>query len=128
MLGNKEELRKQLIELSPVGVKGVHAFNLDDLVGFILNREIKLMLTIAAERSKVEQLRTVEKAYGGCHKCYGKGYATVKSQITGYGTDGDIGGYEGPYKRDTPVQMNFCDCDRGKQLERLLHPTTKESK
>lgn len=61
----------------------------------------------------------VEKAYGGCHKCYGKGYASYKTQHTGYGTDGDIGGFEGHYKRDIPIEMKFCSCDRGKQLSEL---------
>lgn len=66
-----------------------------------------------------QKCKEVEKAYGGCRRCYGKGYATVKSQIVGYGTDGDIGGYEGTYKRDTPVQMKYCSCNRGKQLAEL---------
>lgn len=61
----------------------------------------------------------LDKAYGGCHKCYGKGYSTVKAQDIGYGTDGDIGGLQGPYKRDVPIQMKFCTCTRGKQLEAL---------
>jgi len=62
----------------------------------------------------------IAKAYGGCTNCYGKGYSTVKSQINGYGTDGDIGGFEGRIHIDTPVQMKYCDCDRGAQLEKLL--------
>lgn len=73
----------------------------------------------AIQRLFAAERQEIEKAYGGCHNCYGKGYATVKSQIIGYGTDGDIGGYEGKYKRDNPVQMNYCDCERGIQLEAL---------
>lgn len=73
----------------------------------------------AIEQINAEREREIEKAYGGCRNCYGKGYATVKSQIIGYGTDGDIGGYEGKYKQDTPAQMNYCDCERGKQLAAL---------
>lgn len=72
-----------------------------------------------AEKVCKARVLEIEKAYGGCQSCFGKGYATVKSQIIGYGTDGDIGGYEGKYKRDNPVQMNYCDCERGKQLEAL---------
>ena len=41
----------------------------------------------------------------------------MKSQIIGYGTDGDIGGYQGKYKQDTPTHMNYCECERGKQLK-----------
>jgi len=63
-----------------------------------------------------QKVREIERAYGGCHNCYGKGYSTVKSQINGYGTDGDIGGFEGRIHIDMPVQMKYCDCDRGKQL------------
>lgn len=63
----------------------------------------------------------ITKSFGGCTKCYGKGYSTVKSQVIGYGTDGDIGGFEGKFKQDTPVQMKFCDCDRGQQLQGLIN-------
>ncbi|WP_157929162.1 hypothetical protein [Mycobacteroides abscessus] len=73
----------------------------------------------AIQRLFVANCQETEKAYGNCRNCYGKGYATVKSQIIGYGTDGDIGGYEGKYKRDNQVQMNYCGCERGRQLEAL---------
>lgn len=82
--------------------------------------------TAAIEALLVAARKETEKAYGGCHLCYGKGYATVKTQHTGHGTDGDIGGFEGPYKRDMPVQMKFCTCDRGKQLKELLSATGTE--
>lgn len=65
-------------------------------------------------------LSEIERAYGGCHNCYGKGYSTVKSQTTGYGTDGDIGGFEGPIKIDKPIEIKYCDCDRARQLERAV--------
>ena len=42
-----------------------------------------------------------EKAYGGCHFCYGKGYSSVV-----YG--------------DGKVTIHPCNCYRGKQLEKLL--------
>lgn len=40
------------------------------------------------------------KAFGGCRKCYGKGYSTQK-----------IGG---------KVRINTCVCDRGIQLDQLI--------
>jgi hypothetical protein len=40
------------------------------------------------------------KAFGGCESCYGKGYAT----------SAEIG-----------RRLSFCACDRGMQLERLIH-------
>lgn len=55
----------------------------------------------------------IEKAYGGCRKCYGKGYSTVKRQAqTGI-------------EARTPKKWELdpiipCDCDRGKQIEEIL--------
>jgi len=50
-----------------------------------------------------------EKAYGGCHYCYGKGYGTQTASWVGRG-----------YYKKLPT-MKFCTCERGKQLEQLLH-------
>lgn len=48
------------------------------------------------------QLERIERAYGGCRECYGKGYATEQAR-----------GHD-----DTPVRrMNFCICERGMQLK-----------
>ena len=94
-------------------------------IDFVIEVKPKLEAIIQEEVAK--QKEKWEKAYGGCHNCYGKGYATVKSQMLGYGTDGDIGGFEGKYKQDTPVQMKFCNCDRGRQLEsHIAHLSQKE--
>lgn len=61
-------------------------------------------------------LEEVEKAYGGCHKCYGKGYSTVRY---GYSTAPDFHGdkeiVEPPKTRYEP-----CSCERGKQIAELL--------
>lgn len=62
-----------------------------------------------------KELAKTEKAYGGCHKCYGKGYATTADGIIGYD---DFGG-EG-FKSTITTKMKFCTCDRGKQLAELL--------
>lgn len=48
------------------------------------------------------------KAYGGCTNCYGKGYSTYKGE------------YKARDMRWQDERMKFCDCERGKQLERLL--------
>lgn len=55
-----------------------------------------------------KKYQEAEKAYGGCHNCYGKGYATQSSSARGRGISWDTSG---------PV---FCGCDRGEQLETLM--------
>ena len=100
------QLRDILIELNNASVLG-------------RDRAIHEAMTKLKARD-AERDKKLAKAYGNCTNCYGKGYATLKSQITGYGTDGDIGGYQGHYKKDLPVQMKYCDCERGKQLQALL--------
>jgi hypothetical protein len=56
-----------------------------------------------------DRLVETEKAYGGCHKCYGKGYATVRKGETYHGATHNL-----------RTQINYCSCDRGKQLKALL--------
>jgi hypothetical protein len=58
-----------------------------------------------------------EKAYGGCKKCYGKGYATVR-----YGLK-YVADFEGDKDYIDPIKthMHFCSCDRGKQLKNLIN-------
>lgn len=65
-------------------------------------------------RSQIQQAqKETEKAFGGCTKCYGKGYATYRS---GTSWRGD---FEGDPDGSTPIseRMVYCTCDRGKQLE-----------
>jgi len=51
-----------------------------------------------------------KKAFGGCVKCYGKGYGTTTNQYSeGDGT-----------RKWTEQEMDFCSCDRGKQLKQLV--------
>ncbi len=56
------------------------------------------------------------KAFGGCTKCYGKGYATTIQWASGKGEShmgqGDV---EVSYKLP---EMRFCSCERGKELQR----------
>ena len=90
-----------------------------DLTGW--QEDAKLAI-LAANTASVT---AIAKAYGGCTKCYGKGYASYASAESGYGTDGDIGGYEGRYYR-TFNEMRYCTCDRGKQLERYVTASVNE--
>lgn len=55
-----------------------------------------------------EQEEELVKAFGGCTKCYGKGYFTNLDHATGKGID-----VQTPY-------YNPCTCDRGLQIESLL--------
>lgn len=56
-------------------------------------------------------LEKTEKAYGGCHMCFGKGYATVNDRWAG--TDEFTGKR---YETGSRNAMKFCTCERGKQL------------
>lgn len=67
-----------------------------------------------------KELAQIEKAYGGCHNCYGKGYATVNDAWHGYDTDQDIGSPGGYVSGGDRNAMKFCSCDRGEQLRAQL--------
>jgi len=54
-----------------------------------------------------EAERRAGKAFGGCTKCYGKGYSTSISYNAGGG------------KKWRKPLINYCTCERGKQLEQL---------
>jgi hypothetical protein len=70
-----------------------------------------------AERAKA--IKDTEKAFGGCKKCYGKGYSTVIDFTTSHA---DFIGDKTYSKPNNP--MRFCSCDRGNQLKSLLTPST----
>ena len=54
----------------------------------------------------------IEKAYGGCKECYGKGYFTEQKGKIGNGRI---------TLRDPEIVMNYCkNCERGKQLKSLI--------
>ncbi|MBT8161443.1 MULTISPECIES: hypothetical protein [Arthrobacter] len=55
-----------------------------------------------------EAVQEIEKAYGGCHNCYGKGYATQSSRAVARRMSWDTSG------------IKYCDCDRGKQLKAVI--------
>lgn len=54
-----------------------------------------------------EAVRETEKAFGGCKKCYGKGYGTQTLYVG-----------NSRYREKQPT-MVFCSCERGKQLQAL---------
>lgn len=60
--------------------------------------------------------KEIEKAYGSCHKCYGKGYATTIDYSTG-----------GRMTTINPI-IRYCSCERGKQLEKLNELSNKEAR
>lgn len=62
-----------------------------------------------------QQEARLKQAFGGCTKCYGKGYATHMQQLTGYDDFGGEGFQEKP-----KVHITYCSCDRGKQLAKLV--------
>lgn len=69
-------------------------------------------------RRVIHQIQTeIEKAYGGCRKCYGKGYSTQKVQATMHDDFGNEG-VEG--KTIDLIPYHPCSCDRGKQIERMM--------
>lgn len=66
-----------------------------------------------------KQNQEIERAYGGCRSCYGKGYATYINGTTAYADFGDELGGAYSEHRDS-LEMKFCNCDRGKALKNLL--------
>ena len=60
--------------------------------------------------------KEIEKAYGSCHKCYGKGCATTIDYSSG-----------GGMTTKNPV-IRYCSCERGKQLEKLNELSNKEAR
>lgn len=66
---------------------------------------------LATERQELE------KAYGGCHKCYGKGYATVRRGETYRGST-----------HNKRTDIKYCTCERGKQLSELIQSLQDKEK
>jgi len=66
------------------------------------------------EESHTQGIAKTEKAFGGCKKCYGKGYYTNIKHWEGHG-EWDIG-QGGVHVYQSAPYYNPCDCDRGKQF------------
>lgn len=62
-----------------------------------------------------EIVEEVERSYGNCQACYGKGYSTVVKGTTGYP---DFPGDKG-FKDPPTTKVKFCDCGRGQALKKL---------
>lgn len=73
-------------------------------------RERILKILAIKDAECEERVKKIEKAYGGCHYCYGKGYGTQTAAWEGRG-----------YYKKLPT-MKFCSCERGGQLKSLLTP------
>lgn len=93
----EDQLRKKLVQILVNGdseelyVDTKAKFLVDDLVPFIHSAEAE-----------------IEKAYGGCHLCYGKGYHTKRV------------GTSSRYGNVTHDTIGYCTCNRGKQLEQVV--------
>jgi len=85
----------------------------------IIGDEIDSMSNLL--RSQLTQaIADIAKAFGGCMKCYGKGYSTQMLQEIGaedFGNDG--------YVKDPEMVINPCSCDRGKQIKDILSTARK---
>ncbi len=93
---------------SQIDENSLNNAQLESIVEMVYNAGIK-----RGAKDKVEE---VSKAFGGCTRCYGKGYATVRY---GFNAHADFIG-DKSYKYGKKTHMEFCNCDRGKQLEELI--------
>lgn len=77
--------------------------------------DLEQFLSTSLDQVREQAEKETAKAYGGCMKCYGKGYATYRH---GYRAEADMLQSE---EQEDPIEthMIFCTCDRGKQLEAL---------
>lgn len=90
----------------------------------IFEEELEHNLPVNIGHSTVDKIlnliqtsnKEIEKAYGSCHKCYGKGYATTIDYSSG-----------GGMTTKNPV-IRYCSCERGKQLEKLNELSNKEAR
>ena len=66
-------------------------------------------------KALTRQKKEIEKAYGSCKKCYGKGYSTRIFDIIG---SPDFIGDKG-FKKEGQKEFKPCSCDRGKQFKQV---------
>ena len=84
------------------------------------DKEWKDYLIKAMQAVRKEAIEETEKAFGGCKKCYGKGYSTV---IDFTYAAADFIGDKSSVTPNNPVRP--CECERGKTIRSLL-PNNKE--
>lgn len=70
-----------------------------------------------------QEIKRAEKAYGGCTKCYGKGYSTFVRP--GWTASADFEG-DKEYTQPARFDIDYCSCDRGKQLKEVISWKLKE--
>lgn len=83
--------------------------------------------SICIETEKlIKALKNIEektaKAFGGCTKCYGKGYFTVKRQAESFE---DFGGEKTGIWELDPIKP--CSCNRGKQIVEMKESIDKKA-
>lgn len=90
-------------------------------LGDVIVRELSIegaAIRPALEAVKKEATHLIDRvivSFGGCEKCYGKGYGTETVHATTFPDfEGDI-----EITKQMPV-MNFCACARGQQLRKLV--------
>lgn len=103
---NAEELQKKLRQIysanfndgDPIAERygSTDTVHMSEVVDFIDDFVVPFIQSHTAE---------LEKSYGGCHKCWGKGYATYSGE------------YRARDMRWPDESIRYCDCERGKQLE-----------
>lgn len=75
------------------------------------------------QNTVIPQVREeTEKAFGGCKKCYGKGYSTVLDWNKGAD---DFGGEGFELQNDV---IRPCSCDRGKQIKEIIQKLSNNDK
>lgn len=102
------------------------SFGWDDKRGYIFvnPKGQKIVLSwLKSSLSTFEQAVREEtaRAYGGCEFCFGKGYATYRYGISG-AEDFDGEGFQTPITN----HMQYCSCDRGRQLKELVEENKKD--
>jgi hypothetical protein len=71
--------------------------------------EILVKWSMPTRQACINDIMKLFRAFGFCDICYGKGYST---QAVGYKDGEDLVGHG--------QEVLYCNCDRGKQLEKLF--------
>lgn len=78
---------------------------------------IKKYASLNYEEGRTAAAKETAKAYGGCTKCYGKGYATWRHGETSRGKTSNM-----------RTDIKYCTCERGQQLETLTNDAISEAR
>lgn len=88
-------------------------------------KELILFISSVEQAAITRTKQETEKAFGGCTKCYGKGYATVSEYMSGRG-DYDMGQGRVVIDEKMPI-MRFCSCSRGEALKKEVSQIKQET-